>query len=170
MSRLLRCCVLVLVLAGTACGSQPPADPAAPAPAGDGAHSGHGPVNDPSAPVVLFAVDTAPLGVVATDGGGRLLYRSDADSASPPVSNCADPCTATWTPLLIAEGQKLELAGVNGERVGRLPRADGSIQVTLAGWPLYVRPDDDGQLRTAGSHGAGGWWAVTPTGDRAAGT
>lgn len=158
----------LLVLA-TACGSPAPAPVQAPAPTQTAdAHAHHGPVNDPNAPVSLWAVQTGPLGVVATDGGGRLIYRSDADSAAPPTSTCTGDCATTWTPLLVGAGQELDLEGVSRDKIGRLARPDGSMQLTLAGWPLYVRPDDDGSLATTGAHGAGGWWAVTPTGDKAA--
>jgi predicted lipoprotein with Yx(FWY)xxD motif len=180
VSRLHHCCAVLSVVAGlTACGGQAPAPPpdlgadsghAGQLHAGSG-HAGHGPVNDPSTPVVLFAVQSAPLGVVATDGGGRLLYRSDTDRTDPPTSNCAGPCTSTWAPLVVNDGQEVELDGVAQDRVGRLRRADGTTQLTLAGWPLYVRSDDDGQLATTGANGAeGNWWAVRPTGDKAAGS
>lgn len=158
------------VLGATACGAAPatqapePAAPADHADATHGGHAGHG--SDPST-LSLWAVQSGPLGVVATDGNGRVLYRSDADSASPPTSNCTGACTATWSPLLLADGQELDLAGVPADRVGRLERPDGTTQVTLAGWPVYTRPDDDGTLRTTGANGADGtWWAVAPTGEK----
>ena len=113
-------------------------------------------------------MQTGPLGIVATDGGGRLIYRSDADSAAPPTSTCTGDCTTTWTPLLVGPGQQLDLEGVSRDKIGRLVRPDGTTQLTLAGWPLYVRPDDDGNLASTGANGAdGSWWAVTPTGDKA---
>lgn len=168
-----RSALLFVLLGAAACSSPPAATPPAPQPAPpqgrDTGHAGHGPVNDPTAAVVLFAVQSGPLGVVATDGGGRLLYRSDGDSATPPTSNCVGDCARTWAPLTIAPAQELELAGVRQDLVGRLQRPDGTSQVTLGGWPLYVRPDDDGQLRGPGAHGAEGrWWAVRPSGEKAA--
>jgi predicted lipoprotein with Yx(FWY)xxD motif len=156
-----------LVLA-TACGAPAAPEQAAPAPQAENPHAHHGPVNDPNAPVSLWAVQTGPLGIVATDGGGRLLYRSDADSATPPTSACTGACTETWTPLLVGVGQQLDLEGVSRDKIGRLARPDGTTQLTLAGWPIYVRPDDDGNLASTGANGAdGSWWAVTPAGDKA---
>lgn len=152
-------------LLAVACSTPAPPPPTAPTTESSAEAGAHG----ASDTVLLYAVQTRPLGVVATDGGGRLLYRFDGDSTTPPTSHCVDACTATWRPLLLPEGQDPELAGVRPELVGRLSRADGTTQVTLAGWPLYVRPDDDGQLRTAGAHGADGqWWVITPTGEKAA--
>ncbi|GAA2553031.1 hypothetical protein [Pseudonocardia hydrocarbonoxydans] len=145
------------LLALTACGAAP-----APAPPPPAAHSGH------AEGVGLYAVQSGPLGVVATDAQGHLLYRSDADSADPPASACTGGCTDTWIPLVVTGDAEPELLGVDEALVGRLPRAEGD-QLTLAGWPLYRHRDDTGGLSDTGQHGAEGtWFAVTPTGGKAA--
>jgi predicted lipoprotein with Yx(FWY)xxD motif len=161
------------LLGAVACGSgsAPPAEPAPtsapPAAAGHGGHGGHG-AEGVAAPT-LYAVQTGPLGVVLTDGSGRLVYRSAADSAEPPTSNCTGACAETWIPLLAEPDRELDLAGVSDELVGRIERADGGTQLTLAGWPLYRHRDDDGSLTTSGHHGEDGtWFVVTPTGEQAA--
>lgn len=156
------------LLALAACGA--PAEPAttepAPAPAAvqGGGHAGHS-----SSAAGLYAVQSGPLGVVATDPEGHLLYRSDADSAAPSTSACTGACTQTWLPLTVADGAEPELLGVDEALVGRLERADGDDQLTLAGWPLYRHRDDTGGLADAGQNGAdGSWFAITPTGGKAA--
>jgi len=141
--------------------AQPAPEPAATAAAG---HSGHG-----SGGPELWAVQSGPLGVVATDGAGHLLYRSDADSATPPASRCTDACTATWKPLLLPSGQQFEALGVDKAKVGQLTRPDGSVQLTLAGWPLYYNDTDSTGLADAGHNGQNGWSVITPTGAKAAG-
>lgn len=168
------CIGSVALLGAVACGAgaPPEADPAAAttsqAPAeGQAGHGGHGGAGVPSP--ALYAVQTAPLGVILTDGSGRLIYRSATDSASPPTSNCTDACTETWIPIVADPAEELELAGVSEALVGRLVRADGTSQLTLAGWPLYRHLDDEGTLATAGHHGEDGrWFVVTPTGEQAA--
>lgn len=151
-----RLLALAALLTLTACSAAPA--PATPAPA---AHSGH------AAAVGLYAVQSGPLGVVATDSEGHLLYRSDADTADPPASTCTGDCAATWIPLVVADGAEPELLGVDAALVGRLERAEGD-QLTLAGWPLYRHRDDTGGLLDAGRHGADGtWFAITPSGGKA---
>jgi predicted lipoprotein with Yx(FWY)xxD motif len=184
LSRVLSGPVLALALVGaTACGAQEPAEHAAheatataapeaaptAAPQGNGGHGGHGGSGSPVVPApTLYAVQTGPLGIILTDGSGRLIYRSDADRADPPMSTCTDVCAQTWIPVTAAPDQKLDLAGVKEELVGRLQRADGTSQLTLAGWPLYRHRDDDGMLATAGQNGADGmWFVVTPKGEKA---
>ncbi|MGI5127218.1 hypothetical protein ACQEVB_10440 [Pseudonocardia sp. CA-107938] len=125
-------------------------------------HSGHG-----SGSPELWAVQSGPLGVVATDGAGRLLYRSDADSASPPASHCTDACTDTWKPMLLPSGQQPELLGVEKSKVGQVGRPDGTVQLTLAGWPLYYNATDEPGLTSAGHNGQNGWSVITPTGGKA---
>jgi predicted lipoprotein with Yx(FWY)xxD motif len=141
----------------------PAPEPAAPAAAG---HSGHG---SGSGGPELWAVQSGPLGVVATDGAGHLLYRSDADSATPPTSRCTDACTATWKPMLLPSGQQFEALGVDKAKVGQLTRPDGSVQLTLAGWPLYYNESDSTGLADTGHNGQDGWSVITPTGAKAAG-
>ncbi|SHL17776.1 Predicted lipoprotein with conserved Yx(FWY)xxD motif [Pseudonocardia thermophila] len=145
------------------CGGGAPAEPAPePVVAAPAGHSGH----DSGLPE-LWAVQSGPLGVVTTDGAGRLLYRSDADSATPPTSNCTGPCTETWKPVLLPEGQEPALLGVDRSKVGQLTRPDGTVQLTLGGWPLYYNATDEPGLTTAGHHGENGWSVITPTGEKA---
>lgn len=159
------------LLALTACAAPAPAAPSPAPPAAtapEQVHGGHG-SGDRNGPPVLYAVQAEPLGVVTTDGSGRLMYRSDDDSADPPTSTCTGPCSETWLPVAAAsEGQEPELLGVDPDLVGAIERSDGTTQLTLAGWPLYSHRDDTGELRSAGQDGADDtWFVVTPTGDKA---
>ncbi|MHA6794429.1 hypothetical protein ACVGVM_13110 [Pseudonocardia bannensis] len=138
---------------------------------GHGAHGGHGESGGSGGGpgLELWAVQSGPLGVVVTDGAGRLLYRSAKDSDNPPTSNCEDECTRTWHPVVVAPDQPPSLLGVDRSKVGQTRRSDGTMQLTLGGWPIYQRGDDTGELQDAGAHGAEGtWFAVTPDGTNAA--
>jgi predicted lipoprotein with Yx(FWY)xxD motif len=122
-----------------------------------------------SADLELYAVQTGTLGVVVTDGEGRVLYGSDADQANPPQSHCTDACAQTWLPLTVPAGQEPQLLGVDEATVGRLARPDGSSQLTLGGWPVYVNRSDDGQLKQAGPGlQSQGWFAMSPAGTKVA--
>jgi predicted lipoprotein with Yx(FWY)xxD motif len=129
-------------------------------------HAAHHGTSDPGK-VTLYAVQTGELGVVTTDGNGRLLYRFDDDSSSPPASHCTGECAQTWLPVVLANGQQPDLLGVDPGNVGTVRRPDGSEQMTLAGWPLYVNKDDDGSLKEPAATATGKWSAVTPSGDKA---
>jgi predicted lipoprotein with Yx(FWY)xxD motif len=181
-SRTLGAVVSVAALGlAAACGSSGAPAPAAPSAApitvhdaagqsatGHGGHSGHGGGTGPTE-LELYAVQTGTLGVVVTDGEGRVLYGSDGDQTNPPQSHCADACAQAWLPLTVAAGQDPELLGVDAEVVGRLARQDGTSQLTLGGWPVYVNRTDDGLLKAAvtGPQSAG-WFAMSPSGAKVA--
>ena len=164
----------------TACGSgatTPAAAPAAPVTVADTAaaqaaegHSGHaGMAGMGSTDLELYAVQTGTLGVVVTDGEGRVLYGSDGDQTNPPQSHCTDACAQTWLPLTVPAGQEPQLLGVDETAVGRVARPDGSSQLTLGGWPVYVNRSDDGQLKQAAPDlQSQGWFAVSPAGAKVA--
>ncbi|WP_441246825.1 COG4315 family predicted lipoprotein [Kitasatospora sp. McL0602] len=125
----------------------------------------------PAAPVgqtVLKTAASAQLGTIVTDGNGMTLYRFDHDTASPSASNCNGSCAALWPPALVAANQQVQ--GVDQSQVGSVTRADGSKQLTLAGWPLYRYTPDTKPGDTKGQGFGGIWFAVTPTGQKAAAT
>lgn len=156
-----------VLLATAACGTAT-APAAAPADTHAGMDMGGDMAGMHMGGTALWAVQTGPLGVVVTDGAGRMLYRSDADSASPPTARCTAACAAMWVPLRLTDGQPPDLEGVDAAKVGSVPRADGAPQVTLAGWPLYWHEGETAGLTTAGANGRNGWFVTTPAGGRAA--
>ncbi len=129
---------------------------------GQAGHSGHG----GSGKVELYAVQTGGLGIVVTDGSGRLVYGSGADANNPPASRCTGACAQQWQPLVVPAGQEPDLLGVDADRVGRLAREDGSSQLTLGGWPVYVNRNDDGALKVASADAHGSWFVMTPQGQK----
>ncbi len=80
--------------------------------------------------------------LVNADGLSLYLYTLDADADG---SACVDACANNWPPLLI-DGEAVSGEGVDAALVGSIERADGSVQLTYGGWPLYrsrrdVQPD-----------------------------
>ncbi|NJC70775.1 hypothetical protein HC031_13770 [Planosporangium thailandense] len=117
----------------------------------------------------LIAKNVDGLGSVVTDRDGMTLYRFDKDSSNPPTSNCDGQCAQTWPPLTTTE-TRIHLEGVDQTLVGTIARKDGSVQLTLGGWPLY-RYAKDAAAGDAKGQGVGNtWYAATPQGKKAAGT
>ena len=113
----------------------------------------------------LRSTTNSRLGAIVVDGSGRTLYRFDKDSASPPASNCTGACAQLWPPVLV--GTQISLSGVDRSLLGTIKRSDGSVQLTLHGWPLYRYAGDSaaGQINGEGLDGT--WFAVHPTGAKA---
>ena len=92
------------------------------------------------------------------------LYLFTKDS--PNTSVCTGDCIATW-PALAASGAPTGGDGVDASKLGTMTRADGTTQVTYAGWPLYFYAKDKAAGDTTGQGVGGVWFAVLPTGTAA---
>jgi predicted lipoprotein with Yx(FWY)xxD motif len=110
--------------------------------------------------------DSEKLGKVVTDSEGFTLYRFGKDTASPPKSNCESDCAKTWP--VVPAGNVTVAAGTDGALIGKVTRADGTRQLTIAGWPMY-RYAKDTKPGDANGQGVGGaWFASAPDGKKAA--
>ncbi|MBR7678887.1 hypothetical protein KDA82_39280, partial [Streptomyces daliensis] len=95
------------------------------------------------------------------------LYRFDKDTATPSKSNCEGECATTWPPVVVSPRGKIFIDGIDESAIGTVKRSDGTLQVTIGGWPVYrfskdLRPGD-----TNGQGVGGTWFGVTPDGQKA---
>ncbi|MFG2875612.1 SCO0930 family lipoprotein [Streptomyces sp. NPDC048337] len=131
---------------------------------GSGSDTGYG--SDPGTPTVGEAGKNGPagqlkvaelpnLGGAVTDGAGFTLYRFDKDTAKPPKSNCDGDCAKAWPPVAADDATAGE--GIDAGLLGSVARADGTRQLTLAGWPVY-RYAKDAKAGDALGEGVGGTW------------
>jgi mono/diheme cytochrome c family protein len=88
-------------------------------------------------------------GTYVTDSAGHTLYLYVLDEGAEGGFACVGACTNNWIPLTATSLADLSLAGVDGELVAVQERADGTLQVTYGGWPLYRsrRDVEPGQTR-----------------------
>lgn len=111
---------------------------------------------------LLLGTDVkAGLGTYLIASNGMTLYRYTKDTKG--VSNCTGQCAVNWPPYALPSGNFLGnlQAGVNGD-VGSLKRADGSMQVTYDGQPLYFYAKDTASGSTTGEGVGGVWFVVKP--------
>ncbi|MER6126638.1 SCO0930 family lipoprotein [Streptomyces sp. NPDC001795] len=113
----------------------------------------------------LNVADNAKLGKIVTDSAGFTLYRFDQDTAEPPKSSCNGDCAKTWPPVP-AEGATVA-SGIDQSLLGEVTRADGTKQLTIAGWPMYRFVKDTKAGETNGEGVKGTWFATAPTGKKA---
>ncbi|MFC8371119.1 MULTISPECIES: SCO0930 family lipoprotein [unclassified Streptomyces] len=107
----------------------------------------------------------AELGKVVTDSLGLTLYRFDQDTAEPPASNCEDDCAKTWPPVPADDATAGE--GIDKALLGSVDRADGTKQLTVAGWPAYRYVKDVNAGDVKGQGVGGKWYALNPQGKKA---
>lgn len=140
------------------------AAPASPTGAGT---SGSG---DLSTATMLVARAANGTGSVVTDDKGMTLYRYDKDQATPSKWTCSGACTKTWLPVIVQDStHSVQAKGIAKSLIGTVHR-NGMKQLTLAGWPLYRYIGDTTAGQTNGQGKGDEWYAVTPSGQKAAAT
>jgi predicted lipoprotein with Yx(FWY)xxD motif len=121
-----------------------------------------GSVNAPAtAPIVglinLHLVTDAKLGDHLAAIDGMTLYYFTKDSAN--TDTCTGDCATVWPPyIVLADTKPTADPKVNG-KIGTIKLADGSMQLTYNGAPLYKYSKDSTPLETKGQ-GVGGVWFV----------
>jgi predicted lipoprotein with Yx(FWY)xxD motif len=120
-----------------------------------------------SAGAVRTAAVTAKssrYGRILFDGRGRALYLFTRDRGS--RSTCSGACATAWPPFL-TKGAPKAGTGLRAGLLGTTRRADGTLQVTYSGHPLYYYEGDTkpGQIKCQGASNFGGLWlVVSPAG------
>src|SRR4029079_4339628 len=98
------------------------------------------------------------------DHRGFTLYLFAQDTLN--TSTCTGECAEEWPPLLITNTlATTAVAGVDPLKLGTTMRADGSIQVTYNGWPLYYF-DGDEQVGEVKGQGKDEFYVISPAGEK----
>lgn len=136
---------------------------------GGGAYGSHTakPTSTPagtSSSAAMVKTADGSLGKFLVDANGRSLYLWVADKGS--TSTCSGGCAQAWPPLTTT-GKPQAGTGAQSALLGTTKRADGKMEVTYAGHPLYYFSGDSqpGQTTGQGNEGFGAyWWVVAPNG------
>ena len=158
-----------LSLAAAACGSStstsasststsaPAVQASAPAvPASTPAAAASSAAPSAAAAAAVLKIDQTSLGSVLTNAQGLTVYWFAKDTAT--NSACSGACAAAWPPVMgmpqVASGVKLT------GKLGEIKRADGSMQATYNGHPLYLFAGDSkpGQVNGNAISGFGALW------------
>jgi len=152
-----------LSLAAVACGSSSStsvssASTSAPAAASTFAPAAAASSAAPSAlpAAAVLKIDQTSLGPVLTNAQGLTVYWFAKDTAT--SSACSGACAAAWPPVI---GMPQAASGVKlTGKLGEIKRADGSIQATYDGHPLYLFAGDSkpGQVNGNAVDGFGALW------------
>lgn len=106
------------------------------------------------------------LGRIIVNGQGHTLYLFEKDKRG--HSACSGTCATYWPPL-VTHGKPIAANGARKALLGTIRRADGSMQVTYAGHPVYrfLLDSKRGQTKGEGLNDFGGGWdALTPAGKK----
>ena len=100
------------------------------------------------------------IGSYLADGKGMTLYYIVKDKGVK-GAGCAGPCLDNW-PIFYQEAITAP-KGLDTKDFGAITRADGKMQTTFRGWPLYYFVGDKAAGDTNGEGKKDVWHAVTTT-------
>lgn len=113
-------------------------------------------------PVITPPAPTAYL----VDCNGMTLYAYIGDTPNSGISTCTAACAAQWPALTVDKGSTPMVGnGLQSVLLFNITRADGAVQVTYNGWPLYLYKGDHAPGDKTGVGVAGKWFLIAPTGD-----
>ncbi|MFG1641405.1 SCO0930 family lipoprotein [Amycolatopsis sp. NPDC049252] len=149
---------------GIALGQNASADWSAITPTGEKAGQGPAsPATEPAKPTTIGTTEVGGLGPVLTDQAGNTLYLFTKDGKDSGTSTCDGACAKTWPPVRV-DGRITVAESVDTALIGQIRRSDGTMQVTVGGWPVYSYSKDEAPGEANG-HGVGNtWYAVEPSG------
>jgi predicted lipoprotein with Yx(FWY)xxD motif len=139
------------------------AAPSAPARQGDPPARTDPPRHATRRPVAVQVMPT-PYGRALTDGRGFALYRFTHDPSGSSI--CYGACAVAWPPYLV-KARPAAGPGAHARLLGAVRRADGRLQLTYAGHPLYYYVGDRHPrqvLCQAVTEFGGTWYVVAPDG------
>ena len=108
--------------------------------------------DDPGAAVGVLSVED--FGEILVGPDRLTLYIFDNDTEG--VSNCSGGCLGAWPPLLTDYGV-VALGDITAE-LGTITRDDGTMLVTVNGFPAYYWQNDAAAGDTGGQARGNVWW------------
>lgn len=105
-------------------------------------------------------------GRILADGRGRALYLFTADKGK--GSSCSGDCATAWPPYIV-KSKPTAVSGAKPGKAGTTRRADGKLQATYAGHPVYYYQGDrsPGEVNCQAAVEFGGYWYVLRSNGRA---
>jgi len=116
------------------------------------------------APRSTLTAGPSSFGRILFDGRGYALYGFTRDPRR--RSACTGSCAKAWPPYLVTSRARAKAgSGVKSQLIGTTTRADGKLQVTYAGHPLYYYVGDrrPRQVLCQDVSEFGGVWLVVRT-------
>ena len=136
------------------------AAPATSAPAESSAPATSAPASTAAAEL---SVAQSKAGQIVVADQGLSVYMFTKNTKDSGTSACTAGCLTTWPPVTSTTATPT-VSGVTG-KVGTIPTADGKMQVTINGMPIYYYAKDQTAGDTMGQGVGGVWYLVTPSGE-----
>ena len=135
--------------------------PAAPATSASTPAESPSPTASASAAVLTVAESKAGQIVVADKGLSVYYFTKNTKDSG--TSACTGDCLVAWPPVTTTSATPT-VEGVTGT-IGTIQTADGKMQVTINGMPIYYSAKDQGPGDINGQGVGGVWYLVSPSGE-----
>jgi predicted lipoprotein with Yx(FWY)xxD motif len=120
-----------------------------------------------SAPASMSAaglsVADSKAGQIVVADKGLSVYYFTKDTKDSGTSACTGECLVAWPPVTTTTATPT-VNGVTG-KVGTIQTADGKMQVTINGMPIYYYAKDQAAGDITGQGVGGVWYLVAPSGE-----
>ena len=110
-----------------------------------------------------LSVADSKMGQIVVGQDGLSVYYFTKDVKDSGTSACTGDCLVAWPPVTSTTATPT-VNGVTG-KVGTIPTADGKMQVTINGMPIYYNAKDQTAGDTMGQGVGGVWYLVAPSGE-----
>lgn len=115
--------------------------------------------------LILGLSTSQALGTYLSAYNGMTLYTYSPDMAvmgNADASTCTGACAANWPPYTVPAVSDIHVSAATTGTVGTTMRADGTLQVTYNGMPLYFYSKDTTPGQTEGQGVGGVWYVAKP--------
>lgn len=129
---------------------------------GDASVPGQGDGTIASQNLILGVSANQALGTYLSAYNGMTVYTYAPDKQAPGTSQCTGGCAAIWPPYTVKSASDIHVSAATTGKVGTITRADGSLQVTYNGTPLYFYAKDTNTSDTLGQGVGGKWFVLKP--------
>jgi predicted lipoprotein with Yx(FWY)xxD motif len=136
------------------------AAPATSAPAETSAPAASAPASTAAADL---SVGQSKAGQIVVGGQGLSVYYFTKNTKDSGNSACTGACLTSWPPVTSTTATPT-VNGVTG-KVGTIPTADGKMQITINGMPIYYYSKDQTAGDITGQGVGGVWYLVAPSGE-----
>lgn len=110
-----------------------------------------------------LSVGQSTAGQIVVADQGLSVYYFTKDTKDSGTSACTADCLVMWPPVTTTTATPT-VNGVTG-KVGTIPTADGKMQVTINGMPVYYNAKDKAAGDIMGQGVGGLWYLVAPSGE-----
>jgi predicted lipoprotein with Yx(FWY)xxD motif len=115
----------------------------------------------PQSAATTVQASQSKLGNILVDAQGRTLYAFTNDKNG--VSTCDGACADAWPPVA-ANGATVPAPGLNAALFSKATRSDGTFQLKVGKWPVYLYAGDGAPGDVNGQGSGGTWFVISPDG------